>query len=97
VKVKVKVKVYAGSHQRALRKGSQLVLTLARAPPKTRKKRNTTEINEDPAGFSLAIRPASSFPEASRSTSTHPIRSPIITVVVKVYFVSCFCNLVQAF
>ena len=38
---KVKVKVYAGSHQRALRKGFQLVLTLARAhkapPPKTRK------------------------------------------------------------
>jgi hypothetical protein len=33
-----KVKVYAGSHQRALRKGSQLVLALARAPPKTRKK-----------------------------------------------------------
>jgi hypothetical protein len=32
--IKVKVKVYAGSHQRALRKGSQLVLTLARAPPK---------------------------------------------------------------
>jgi hypothetical protein len=33
-KKKVKVKVYARSHQRALRKGSQLVLTLARAPPK---------------------------------------------------------------
>ena len=46
---KVKVKVYAGSHQRALRKGSQLVLTLARAPPnKTRKK---TE--EEPAGCQL--------------------------------------------
>jgi hypothetical protein len=29
---KVNVKVYAGSHQRALRKGSQLVLTLARGP-----------------------------------------------------------------
>jgi hypothetical protein len=28
------VKVYAGKHQRALRKGSQQVLTLARAPPK---------------------------------------------------------------
>ena len=28
-----RVKVYAGSHQRAIRKGSQLVLTLARAPP----------------------------------------------------------------
>ena len=35
---KVKVKVYAGSHQRALRKGSQLVLTLARAPPKNEKR-----------------------------------------------------------
>jgi hypothetical protein len=40
---KVKVKVYAGSHQRALRKGSQLVLALARAPPKTRKKRNNRD------------------------------------------------------
>jgi len=36
----LRVKVYAGSHQRALRKGSQLVLTLARAPPEMRKKRN---------------------------------------------------------
>jgi hypothetical protein len=36
---KKKVKVYAGSHQCALRKGSQLVLTLARAPPKTRGKK----------------------------------------------------------
>jgi len=32
---------------------------------------------------SHAIRPASSPPEASRSTSNPPIRSPIITVVVK--------------
>ena len=38
------VKVYAGSHQRAFRKGSQLVLTrLARAPPETRKKRNNRD------------------------------------------------------
>jgi hypothetical protein len=36
-------------------------------------------------------------PETSRFTSNPPISSPIITVVVKVYFVSCFCNLVQAF
>jgi hypothetical protein len=36
--VDVEVKVYAGSHQRALRKGSQLVLTLARAPPKNEKR-----------------------------------------------------------
>jgi hypothetical protein len=40
---KVKVNVYAGSHRRALRKGSQLVLTLARAPPETRKKRNNRD------------------------------------------------------
>ena len=33
----LRVKVYAGSHQRALRKGSQLVLTLARAPSKNEK------------------------------------------------------------
>ena len=42
---------------------------------------------------SHAIRPAPNPPEASRSTNN----PPIITVVVKVYFVSCFCNLVQAF
>ena len=44
---------------------------------------------------SHAIRPAPSPPEASRSTSNPPSRSPIITVaVVKVYFASCFCDLV---
>ena len=92
---KVKVKVYAGSQQR-YRKGSQLVLTLARAPPKKGEKRETTEINEDPAGCQpcYAIQPAPSPPEASRSTSNLPIRSPIITVNVKVCFVSSFCNLV---
>jgi len=36
---KIEVKVYTGSHQRALRKGSQLVLTLARAPPKDKKEK----------------------------------------------------------
>ena len=45
---------------------------------------------------SHAIRLAPSTPEASRFTSNPPIRSPIITVVVKVNFVSCFSNLVQA-
>ena len=30
---------YTGSHQRALRKGSQLVLTLARAPPEDEKEK----------------------------------------------------------
>ena len=30
------VKVYTGSYQRAIRKGSRLVLTLARAPPSNR-------------------------------------------------------------
>jgi len=57
---RVKVKVYVASHQRALRKGSQLVLTLARAPPETRRKKEKQQRR-------------------------------------KVYFVSCFCNLVQAF
>jgi len=38
---------------------------------------------------SHAFRPAPSPFEASRSTSNPPIRSLIITVVVKVYFVSC--------
>ena len=43
---------------------------------------------------SQAIRPAPSPPEASRSTSNPPSRSPNINVVVvKVYFVSCFCDL----
>ena len=47
---------------------------------------------------SHAIWPAPSPPEASCSTSNPPIKFPIITVVIKVYFVSwCFCNLVQAF
>ena len=46
---------------------------------------------------SHAFQPAASPPEASRSTSTPLIRSSIITVVVKVYFVSYFCNFVQAF
>jgi len=35
----VMVKVYAGKHQRALRKGFQLVLTLARAQPKIEKEK----------------------------------------------------------
>jgi len=40
---KSKNKVYTGSHQRALRKCSQLVLTLASAPPIKRKKRNNRD------------------------------------------------------
>ena len=54
--LKVEVKVYTGSHQRALRKGSQLVLTLARAPPKN-EKRGTTETNEDPADVDVEYVP----------------------------------------
>jgi len=85
---KMKVKVYAGSHQRALRKGSQLVLTLARAPPETRKKEKQQRLMRFRRVVSHAFRPAPSPPEASRSTRNPPIRSPIIiTVVVKVYFV----------
>jgi len=88
--------VYAGSHQRALRKGSQLVLTLARAPPKTRKKEKQQRLMRIRRVVSHVIRPAPSPPEASRSTSNPPSRSPIITVVVvvKLCFVSCFCDLV---
>ena len=39
---------------------------------------------------SHAIRPAPGPSDASRSISNPPIRSPIITVVVKVYFVILF-------
>ena len=96
--IKVNVKVYAGSHQRALRKGSKLVLTQARSPTITKnEKEKQQRLMRIRRVVSHAIRPASSPPEASRSTSNPPIRSPIITVVVKVYFVSCFRNLVQAF
>jgi len=42
---------------------------------------------------SHAIRPAPGPSDASRSISNPPIRSPIITVVVKVYFMSCYYNL----
>ena len=92
--LKVKVEVYTGSHQRASRKSSQLVLTLARAPPKDKKEKQQRLMRIQRI-VSHAIRPAPSPPEASRSTSNPPSRSPIITVaVVKVYFASCFCDLV---
>ena len=42
------------------------------------------------SGLRLALLKPAALPDP-------PIRSPIDTVVVKVYFVSCFCNLVQAF
>jgi hypothetical protein len=94
VRQTVKVKVYTGIHQRALRKGSQLVLALARAPPKDKKEKQQ-RLMRIRRVVSHAIRPAPSPPEASRSTSTPPSRSPIITVaVVKVYYMSCFCDLV---
>jgi hypothetical protein len=68
------------------------------AHTKKRKKRNkNNRLTRMRRVVSHAIRPAPSPPEASRATNKPPIRSPIITVVVnKVYFVSCFCNLVQA-
>ena len=66
------------------------------SPPK-KVKRVTAETNRNQRVVSHAIRAAPSPPEASRSTSTPVIRSSIITVVVKVYFVSYFCNFVQAF
>ena len=61
-------------------------LALARAPLKDKieKQQRLMRIRRV---VSHAIRPAPSPPEASRSTSTPPIRSPIIPVVVKVYFV----------
>ena len=100
MRVEVKVKVYTGrkrkrkeSHQRALSKGPQLVLALARAPPKDEKEKQQRLMRIQRV-VSHAIRPAPSPPEASRSTSNPPSKSPIITVVVKVYFVSCFCDLV---
>jgi len=77
----VKVKVYTGSHQRALRKGSQLVLALARAPPRDEKEKQQ-RLMRIRRVVSHAIRPAPSPPEASRSTSNPPSRSPIITVAV---------------
>jgi hypothetical protein len=83
----VKVKVYAGSHQRAFRKDSQLVLKLTRAPPKNEKEKQQRLMGIRRV-VSHAIRPAPSPPEASRSTSNPPSRFPIINVVVvKVYFV----------
>ena len=95
--IKVNVKVYAGSHQRALRKGSKLVLTQARSPTITKnEKEKQQRLMRIRRVVSHAIRLASSPPEDSRSTSNPPSsRSPIITVVIaKVYFVSCFCDLV---
>ena len=77
----VKVKVYAESHQRATRKGFQLVITPARAPPKSEKEKQQ-RLARIQGVASHAILPAPSPPEASRSTSNPPIRSPIVTVVV---------------
>jgi len=76
-------KGYAGKYQSAFRKGSQLALTLARAPLKI-EKREATETMRIRRVVSHAIRPAPSSPlEASRSTSTNPpLRSFTITVVV---------------
>ena len=92
-----KVKFYTGSHQRAWRKGSQLVLALARAPPKDEKEKQQRLLRIRRV-VSYAIRPAPRPPEARRSTSKPPSRSSIITVaVVKVYFVSCLYDYVKAF
>ena len=94
---KVEVNIYAGKHQRALREGSQQVLTLSRAPPKIEEKRNNRLMRIQWV-VSHAIQPASSPPKASRSTSNPPIRSPLFTVVVvELYFVYRFYGLVQAF
>ena len=63
--LKEKVKVCTGSHQRALRKGSQLVLALARAPPKDEKEKQQ-RLMRIRRVVSHAIRPAPSPPEVSR-------------------------------
>ena len=78
-----------------IRKGSQLVLILARAPPKDEKEKQQ-RLMRIRWVFSHAIRPAPSPPEASRPTSNPPIRSPIFIAVVKVYFMF-LCDLVLAF
>jgi len=97
---KVKVKVCAGSHQRALRKGSQLVLTLARAPPRTRKKRNNRDLwgsgglSAMRSSLRLALLKPAALPVPPPIRSPDP---PLSLLLFKVYFVSCFCNLVQAF
>ena len=94
MRVEVKVKVYTGrkrkrkeSHQRALSKGPQLVLALARAPPKDEKEKQQ-RLMRIRRVVNHAIWPTPSSPEASHSTSYPPSRSPIITVaVVKVFYV----------
>ena len=73
------------------------MLTLARAPLKDEKEKQQ-RLMRIRRVVSHAIRPAPSPPEASRSTRNPPFRSPIVTVaVVKVYFVSCFCDLAFLF
>jgi hypothetical protein len=97
---RIKVKVYAASHQRALRKASQLTSAhTSQSPTKNEKKENQQRLMRIRrvvssamwSGLRLALLKPAALPV------TPPLRSPIITVVVKVYFVSCFCNLVQAF
>ena len=69
----------------------------SQSPTKNEKKEKQQRPMRIRRVVSHAFQPAASPPEASRSTSTPLIRSSIITVVVKVYFVSYFCNFVQAF
>jgi hypothetical protein len=56
-------------------------LSITRAPPEMRKKRNN-RLMRIRRVVSHEIRPAPSPPEASRSTSDPPSRSPIITVAM---------------
>ena len=72
----VKVKVYAGSHQRAFRKDSQLVLKLTRAPPKNEKEKQQRLMGIRRV-VSHAIRPAPSPPESGRSASLNPAAQPV--------------------
>jgi len=62
----------------------------SQSPTRNEKKEKQQRLMRIRRVVSHAIRPAPNPPEASRSTNN----PPIITVVVKVYFVSCFCNLV---
>ena len=68
----------------------------SQSPTKNEKKEKQQRLMRIRRVVIHVIQPAPSPPEASRSTSNSPFRSPIITVVVQVYFVSCFyCMAVQ--
>ena len=96
--IKVNVKVYAGSHQRALRKGSKLVLTQARSPTITKnEKEKQQRLMRIRRVVSHAIRPASSPPEASRSTRTSPSNPPLLLLFLRCILCLVFVILFKLF